>query len=349
MEYRERKTRWKLIFFGSLSGTILVMLLCLTIGAVDISVGETFGIVVSKILKLGSYFNFPQYPASHEVIIWQVRLPRIILASAVGAALAAVGGVFQGLFKNPMADPYVLGISAGASLGAASAIAFQLQSVIGFFAVPAAAFAGALASTFTVYCLGKVRTGVSVYTLLLAGVALSAFFSAITSFIIVLHSRETHQIVFWMMGGFSGTTWLHVKTAVPVICGGILLLYCFARELNAMLFGDNTARHLGIDLNRVKKAILILAAMTTAAAVAVSGTIGFVGLIIPHMVRLMVGPDHRILLPAAAVFGAAFMVLTDTVARTILAPAEIPVGVLTAFFGGPFFIYLLRKKKSEFI
>lgn len=346
MKQRVGKVRWKQLLLGGLLTTAVITAICMTVGAANITFLETISIVLAKFPGL-TWIDFRDYPASHEMIIWQLRMPRVLLALLVGAALATVGGAFQGLFKNPMADPYIIGISSGASLGATVAIAFQLTVLLGFATVPLAAFAGALASALIVYNLGKVGTGVPVYTLLLGGVALGAFFSALSSFIIVFHSKEIHKIVFWMMGGFSGSQWFYVKVAAPLILAGIILLCCFARELNAMLFGEETARSLGIELEKTKKIILVLAAMTTAVAVAVSGTIGFVGLIIPHITRLLVGPDHRVLLPFSAIGGGVFMMLADTVARTLFAPAEIPVGVITALFGGPFFIYLLKRKKDE--
>jgi iron complex transport system permease protein len=343
----ERSKRYKLIFLISFIFTVFIMIFCITIGAAKISFLETIKIIFEKIPIVGTNINTENFPLSHKIIIWKVRIPRILLSALVGSGLAAVGGSFQGLFKNPMADPYIIGISSGASLGAAVAIAFGFSALIGIFAVPLAAFLGALLSTLIVYNLGKKGIKVPVYTLLLSGVALSAFFSALTSFVIVMHSKETHQIIYWMMGGFSGSTWFDVKIAFPMIIIGVLALCCFAKELNAMLFGDDTARYLGIDLENVKKLILILGAMTTAIAVAVSGTIGFVGLIIPHIVRIIVGPDHRALLPLSFITGGAFMVITDTIARTLFAPAEIPVGIITAMFGGPFFIYLLKRKKRD--
>jgi len=341
-----QKQFWPVIFLASLIGLLVIMLFSITLGPAKISFLEAFKLILAKLPVLKGLVNPDQYPATHQVIVYQVRMPRVILAALTGSALAAVGTAFQGLFKNPMADPYVIGVSSGAALGASIAIVSGLSNVFGFGAVPLVAFGGALLSTWIVYNVARVGGKVPVYTLLLAGVALSSFMSALMSLIMVLNSRELHQIIFWMLGSFSGKNWSHVAVAAPVIVLGVTGLWLFARDLNALLFGEETARHLGIDAERTKKLLLVLASVTVATAVAVSGTIGFVGLIIPHMARLVVGPDHRILLPTAALAGASFMVATDTFARTAIAPTEIPVGIITAFFGGPFFIYLLRRKKT---
>lgn len=341
-----RKLTWRFTFVICFMGLVVLMLFSIILGPADISFREGLNLVLAKIPFFKEWVNPDQYPAAHQVIVYRVRMPRVILAGLVGAALAAVGTTFQGLFKNPMADPYVIGVSSGAALGAATAIVTGLSRFVSFWALPLAAFLGALLSTFVVYNVARVGGKVPIYTLLLAGVALSSFMTAVMSFIMILNANELHQIVFWMLGSFAGTDWLHLKVAAPIILLGIISLWVFAKDLNAMLFGEDTARHLGVDLERVKALLLILAAVTVASAVSVSGTIGFVGLIIPHMVRLVIGPDHRTLLPVAALAGASFMVATDTFARIALAPTEIPVGVITAFFGGPFFIYLLRRKKT---
>lgn len=345
MPYPQKKY-WPLIIASCLLALLLVMLVSITLGPADISLTEAFRLILAKIPVVKEFMNTEQYPSTHQSIVYQVRMPRIILAALVGLALAAVGTTFQGLFKNPMADPYIIGVSSGAALGAAIAIVSGFSTTLGFGAIPLTAFGGALLAIFIVYNVARVGSRVPVYTLLLAGVALSSFMSALTSLLMVLNARELQQIIFWMLGSFAGKNWTQIAIVAPVIILGTGGLWLFARDLNAMLFGEETARYLGIDAEKVKKLLLALAAVTIAAAVAVSGTIGFVGLIIPHLVRLFTGPDHRILLPAAALIGAAFMVAADTLARIAIAPAEIPVGIITAFFGGPFFIYLLRRKKA---
>ena len=317
-----------------------------TIGPSEITIRQVIYVIASYLPGLDYLIELEEIRPSQETIIMQIRLPRIILAALVGMALATAGTTFQGLLKNPMADPFIIGISSGAALGAAFAIVTGLSVVIGYFTVPLVAFIGAVTSIFVVYHIARVGNKVPVYNLLLSGVALSSFLSAITSLLMILNTNEMNQILFWMLGSFSGRSWEHIQIAGPFIIFGIIALNFFSRELNLMLFGEHTAQNLGIDVERTKKLLLVLGSFTVASAVAVSGTIGFVGLIIPHSMRLIVGSDHRILMPVAALAGGIFMVFTDTIARTVISPTEIPVGIITALFGGPFFIYLLKTKKT---
>jgi iron complex transport system permease protein len=275
----------------------------------------------------------------NEAIILQIRLPRIILGMLVGCALAVAGAAMQGLFKNPMADPYVTGISSGAALGASIAI-------IAHASVPLVAFLCAIATVFLVYKIAGRHGSVQAENLLLSGIAVATFLSAMTSLVIYLAGEDLHQIIFWLMGGLWAGGWGDVKVAFPLITLGVAGIFAFSRELNVMLLGEEPAAHLGIDVERSTWLILSLVSLITAIAVSVSGIIGFVGLIIPHMARLVVGPDHRILIPACALSGAAFLVLTDTLARTVISPTELPLGILTALIGVPFFIYLLSRKKG---
>lgn len=324
----------------------IAMVFAITIGPANVSFFQVTNIVGNKIPLLNNISDITNIKASQETIILNVRLPRIILATLTGMALATVGTAFQGLLKNPMADPYIIGVSSGAALGAATAIVSGISISLGYFMVPLAAFLGALFSILIVYNIARVGNKVPVYNLLLSGVALSSFLSALTSLLMILHSNETTQILYWMLGSFNGKTWEHVRIALPLISFGVIGLYFFSRELNLLLFGETTAQNLGINVEKTKKIILILGSFTVASAVAVSGTIGFVGLIIPHSMRLVVGSDHKILLPASSLAGGIFMVFADTIARTVLSPGEIPVGIITALFGGPFFIYLLKSKKT---
>ncbi|MFQ5888174.1 MAG: FecCD family ABC transporter permease, partial [Candidatus Hydrothermarchaeales archaeon] len=248
----------------------------------------------------------------------------------------------QTLFKNPMADPFVVGISSGAALGASIAIIFGLG---GLFSLPLLAFFGAATAAFIVYNIAKTGSVVVVETLLLSGIAVAYFFSAITSFLLYSAGEALHQIIFWLMGGLWASSWTKIAILLPVFLLSFGVLLLFSRDLNALLLGEEPAKHLGIDVEMIKRIILLAASLLAGVAVAFAGTIGFVGLIIPHITRLLVGPDHRILLPSSALVGAIFLVWSDTVARVLIAPAEIPVGVITAFFGAPFFIYLLRSKR----
>lgn len=263
----------------------------------------------------------------------------------MGATLASAGVVFQGLFQNPMADPYIIGSSAGASLGVASGI-LLLQTVdfAGFGPVPGLAFAGALGATLLVYAVARRGRRVPVLNLLLAGVAISSMLSALVSLLIFMQATDERlwQIVFWLMGGLGGSSWPKLLTALPYMASGLGLVFVFARDLNALSLGEDQAHTLGIPVEVTKGILLVGASLATAAAVAVSGLIGFVGLIVPHGARLILGPDHRLLLPAAAFTGAIFLLAADTVARTIISPAQLPVGIITALVGGPFFLYLLR-------
>ncbi len=290
----------------------------------------------------------PGLSSTHLSIVWNLRVPRVILASMVGVGLASAGAAFQGLFKNPLADPYILGISSGAALGAAFGLVYGLTwTVLGMGAVPVLAFMGGVVSITAVYHLARVNGTVPVMSLLLAGVALGAFLSAALALLMYTDVDRVGQVVFWLLGSLSGANWTKVWMAVPYLLLGLAIILLHSRELNALLLGEEPAQHLGVDVERVKRSLLLGGTLATAAAVSVSGVIGFLGLIVPHGVRLVVGPDHRFLLPVTALMGASFMVLADTLARTVLAPAELPVGILTAFCGGPFFLYILRQRKGR--
>ena len=277
-----------------------------------------------------------------DTLVLQVRLPRVVLAALVGAALAAAGAIFQALFRNPLADPYILGISSGAGLGAVIALTLTAQATaLRYGAVPLAAFIGALLTMMLVTRLASWRGRLDTASLLLAGVAVSYTLAALTSFLMVFAREQMATVVFWMMGGLSGASWPYVAIIAPMFVVGAVVSLTFTRELNLMLLGDERAGHLGVDVRRFKLYALATASLLTAAAVAVAGLIGFVGLMVPHMVRLTLGPDHRVLLPASLLGGAIVLVFADLVARTILAPVEIPVGIVTALVGGPFFLWLL--------
>ncbi len=321
--------KWGMILISLVLILILSMLASTAIGPVSIPLKGVF----TALTNLNAQ-------GTESIIISQIRLPRIILAALVGSALAVAGAAMQGLFKNPMADPYVIGISSGAAFGASIAIVVHLS-------VPVFAFLFAAGTAFLVYNIAKKNGRVPVETLLLSGIAVAAFFSAMTSLVMYLAGEDLHQIVFWLMGGLWGSDWGKVTVAAPFIFLGTIGIFVFSRDLNAMLLGEEHAQHLGIEVENVKKILLVLVSLITGIAVAVSGIIGFVGLIIPHIARLVVGPDHRILIPVSALIGAISLVWADTLARTIISPTELPVGIITAFFGAPFFIYLLRRKRGN--
>ncbi|WP_135304164.1 vitamin B12 ABC transporter permease BtuC [Haloarcula amylovorans] len=288
-----------------------------------------------------SLFQFPVEDLQRQIVM-QVRLPRILLGAIVGFSLAAAGTIMQGIFRNPMADPSIIGVSSGAAVGAVGFIVAPIAFPFGL-GLRGAAFAGALVAAFGVYLIATQNGRTPVATLLLAGVAVQTFLGAVVSFLL-LHSGESiRRALFWLMGHLKGATWPEVWTSLLLVALPFVGLLVYARDLNVLLLGEEDAQSLGIDVERTKRLLLAFSSLVTAAGVAVTGVIGFVGLIVPHAMRLVVGPDHRILLPTAALAGASFLVATDTVARS--GTAEMPVGILTAALGAPFFLYLLRKRE----
>lgn len=280
-------------------------------------------------------------------ILWQIRLPRVILAALIGLLLAISGVILQGILRNPLADPFILGISAGSALGAAAAMALGLQFVfLGMSPVPLFAFIFSLAAVLVVYKLSQVAGKTSPETLILSGVALSAFCSAILSLIIIV-TGNLQAIYFWLLGSLSSANWVNVITVIPYALAGTLIAYFFSKELNALLLGEEMAKTLGVEVENARLILIGAASLMTAAAVSVSGLIGFVGLIIPHWIRLIVGPNHRLLVPISALSGMLLMVIADTISRTVLSPVEIPIGIVMALLGAPFFLYLLRRRRSE--
>ncbi len=313
------------------------------IGAVRIPPLEVIRLLLSRVPGIAVE---PTWPEAHATIMWSIRLPRVVLGALAGMALSVAGGAYQGLFKNPLADPYVLGVSAGSALGGAVAIAFleRLQiDVLG--PVPVFAFLGGLLAVGLVYRLAAIGRRVPEVALLLAGVAVGSFAISMVSLILYFTNPQARDaIIFWMMGGLGSANWVKVGWMLPYLTIGMTALLFYGRELNAMLMGEESAHHLGVDVEWIKRVILMAGTLLTAGTVAFCGTIGFVGLIVPHVVRLLVGPDHRMLLPASAVVGAIVLVGADTLARSLLGDQEIPVGLVMAVLGGPFFLWLLRQK-----
>ncbi|MXV64389.1 vitamin B12 ABC transporter permease BtuC [Natronorubrum sp. JWXQ-INN-674] len=298
-----------------------------------------------------SVFSF-DVPDSHQTIVTDIRLPRIALAATVGFSLAAAGTVMQGFFRNPLADPSIIGVSSGAAAGAVAAIAFP--ALIPFGGLHLAAFVGALGTAFLVYAIATEGGRTPVATLLLAGVAIQAFLGALISYMLVYSGDDLRQAVIWMMGHLSNSNWNDVAFALPVTVVGVAILLTYTREMNVLLLGEEDAHHLGVNVERTKLLLLALASIVTAAGVAVAGVIGFVGLVVPHIMRLLVGPDHRILLPTSALAGASFLIATDTIARlgTLSLPfgvavdtPVVPVGIITAALGAPFFLFLLTRRE----
>jgi iron complex transport system permease protein len=279
---------------------------------------------------------------TERIIVRDVRLPRIALAAFVGFALATAGTVMQGFFRNPMADPSIIGVSSGAAVGAVATIVLPYALPFGL-ELQSAAFVSAVLTAFGVYLIGTRDGRTPTATLLLAGVAVQTFLGAVISLLLLQSGQSIRRVVYWLMGHLGGTTWAEVRVIAVVLPPLFLLLLLYARDLNVLLLGEEDAHALGIEVERTKRLLLAASSVVTAAAVAVTGVIGFVGLIVPHAMRLLVGPDHRILLPTSALAGASFLVATDTLARS--GPTEIPVGIVTAALGAPFFLYLLRSRE----
>lgn len=316
------------------------------VGSSEIALADCFRIVMSKIPLVGQGINLENIPSQAVTIVTQVRLPRILLAAMVGMGLAASGVVYQGIFKNPMADPFVLGVSSGAAVGATLVIVSGFAFMIGpISSISIGAFAGSVLAAGFVFNLARVGNRTPVVTLLLSGIAVNFFLSSIISLIMSLSHDQVERIVYWTMGSVSSASWDKVAITVLPLIVGLALMLAHTRELNAFALGEDNARSLGIDTERVRIRLLIISSLLTASAVSVSGIIGFVGLVIPHVVRMISGPNHKSLMPFSIFVGAIFLVVSDTIARVIVAPSELPLGVITALFGAPYFLYLLYKSK----
>lgn len=334
---KSRKTILQIFILCALLVTSI--LVSVSIGSANISVADSLKIILHR----------PETGDIYNTIIWKVRLPRVLLSGLVGAGLALAGTTFQGLFENPLADPHILGVSSGAALGSTIAMFFGITHIsfmgigsIGFFA-----FAGALVTTVLVYGIARTGSRVSAVHIVLAGTAISAMLSAVINVIMIFNHNQVEKVYFWTLGSFSGASWVKVSFifVFVIFCGLGLLMY--SRDLDALTTGEETAASLGVDTVRSKKILILIASLLVAACVSVSGIIGFVGLIIPHILRMLTGSSHRKLLPFSALGGAIFMILCDTCARTIASPAEFPVGAVTALFGGPYFIFLLYRNKKK--
>jgi len=342
----QKAKNWLIIILGLFTLLICSILLSISIGYVPISIPNIIKVFLTNTLGINKLFHF-QVSTVETVLILQVRFPRALCAALVGAALAVSGAAYQGLFRNPMADPYTIGASSGAALGATTAILFGFGiTILGISIMPLFAFIGCLVTVLGVYAISRVGNKVPVQTLLLSGVAVSILLSAIVNAYFSLFPEQFRQSAFWLMGSVSYAEWLDVWSVLPFIIGGSIVIYMFSRDLNILSLGESEATHLGVDLEKMKKVLIVASAFVTAAAVSISGLIAFVGLIIPHLTRLIFSPDHRILVPASALMGGTFLVLCDILARVVISPSELPVGVITAICGGPFFLYLMRRKKK---
>lgn len=282
-------------------------------------------------------------------IFWKIRMPRVILAGLVGASLAISGAAFQALLKNPLADPYTLGVSSGASVGAVATLFFSISvPFLDMYTLPIFSMIGAFGTMLLVILFAKlVDRSMKMETLILTGIIFSSFLGSIISLMIALTGEELRQIISWLLGSVSMRGWSYVQMALPFILIGTFLLWLNRRELNAMLFGEERAKHLGVDVKKRKMMILIGGSMLTGSAVAVSGTIGFVGLVVPHMTRLLFGSDNRHVLPLSFINGASLLIICDLVSRTIIAPTELPIGIITAFIGAPVFAFIFFKQRKK--
>ncbi|HEV2504539.1 MAG TPA: iron ABC transporter permease [Mesorhizobium sp.] len=343
---RSARARLTIVLLAML--LVAVALFSLTAGASD----------ASAVDALRDWFSGPDaadrvLSARDRIIIYDIRLPRVVLGALIGAALAVSGAVMQGLFRNPLADPGIVGVSAGAGLGAVSVIVLggtalaPFTSLLGAMALPFAAFIGGLVTTLILYQVATRQGRTSVATMLLAGIALSALAMALTGVLIYMaDDRQLRDLTFWQLGSLAGATWTKIGTAGPVMLVALVAMPFFARGLNALSLGEATANHLGVQVQKLKYIAIAGVSAAVGASVAVSGGIGFVGIVVPHLLRLTIGPDNRYLLPASALLGASLLILADTVSRTIVAPAELPIGIITATVGGPFFLWILLRKRG---
>jgi len=333
-------TSLMLLLFILLSVSIVI---ATSLGGVTIPLRETISVFISTLP-----FVDMDAESTYERILLYIRLPRVIVAGLVGASLAVCGVVMQSLFRNPMADPGIIGVSSGGAFGGVIAIYFGLTAISSLI-VPLFGFIGALFTLFIVYFISTSNGKTSMLTLLLTGVAISSFISACSSLIITYASYgQLQQILYWLMGDLNGRDWGHVKLLIVpfIICS--VIFYLYRKQLDILLLGEEEAQNLGISVNATRNTLLIITSLLTGVCVSLTGAIGFVGLIVPHMIRLIIGPSHRYLIPASILGGALFLIWADLVARLLIRPAEIQIGIITAFFGAPFFIYLiLRHRKKE--
>ena len=350
MAQKPRRRRRLVFVLLVLAGALVLSLFVASaFGAATISLPDIVKMALNKL----AFVDFPAtWRAVEETILFQIRLPRVVGGALIGAALATAGVLFQGLLRNPMADPYIIGTSSGAALGATIAMVLPIDlTFLGFGLVPLAAFVGALGAVFIVYNLARVGGKTPIVSMLLAGFVVSALLAAVISFMMAISGRldlSIHAVYSFLMGHVSVVGWGQIAVIAPLVVGGVIASRVFAYHLNAFSLGEEGAAYLGIEVERDKTLILAMGSLLTAAAVSIGGLIGFVGLVMPHAVRLILGPDHRLLLPASALAGATFVVVADLLARVVLAPAEIPVGIITAIVGAPFFLYLLRRSRKEY-
>lgn len=329
---------------ATVSLLVVAILLGVAVGAVAIPVPAVLHLLIAKVAALPT-----PYPDTYSTILFELRLPRVLLMAVTGAALAAAGATYQGLFRNPLADPYLVGVASGAGLGATFVLTVAPATPLGLLAVPVGAFVGGIVAVIIVLLIAQVGQTTPVTTMLLAGVAVGSFATSVTTFWMLRSPEGLRRAFNWLLGGYAGGGWMPILIILPYLVVGLVVLQAHARALNILQLDEEQARQLGLNVERLKLILVGAATLMTAAAVAFGGLIGFVGLVVPHALRLLGGPDYRRLLPLSAIGGAAFLILADLVARTALAPQELPAGVVTALLGAPFFIFLLRRLKRQLL
>jgi iron complex transport system permease protein len=332
---------WRLL--AGFTVLVVIGVIAVGLGAVWVPPLDVFELLIARLPLVDVTSDSP---AAWDTILWKLRLPRIVLAAIVGSALAVAGATYQGLFRNPLADPSLIGATSGAGLGATVILVTGVPTYfLGFSMLPIAAFTGALGAVAAAYLVARRAEGLPLTTLILAGVAVGSLATAVTSLLMIRSDPDLRPVLSWLLGGFISSQWKHSLLMLPYLIPSVLLVLSYGRILNVFQLDDEQARQLGVNVERAKILLISAATLATAAAVSFSGLIGFVGLVAPHVVRLVWGPDYRFLVPMAAIIGAGFLILADLVARTVVSPAELPVGVVTAFCGAPFLLYLLRRRK----
>ncbi len=325
---------------------VAAILAGISIGSVRVPVGDIVNIMFGQVLPV---LNEKQTDPMYANIVMNIRLPRVVLAGLVGASLAIAGAAFQGLLRNPLADPYTLGVSSGASVGAVVTLFYRISlPLVGIYTLPLLSIASAFITIVIVLFFAKsIDKSMKVETIILTGIIFSSFLGALISLMIALSGEELRQIIGWLLGSVSMRGWSYVQIILPFLIVGSAVLLLNARELNAIAFGEERAQYLGVNVPARKFAVLAASSMITGSAVAVSGAIGFVGLVIPHLTRILWGPDHKHLLPLSMLIGAGFLILADLAARSVIEPAEIPIGVITALIGAPVFAFILLRRRME--
>ena len=336
---------WRLAIGGAVF--LIAAIFAASLGSVDIPFPSVGLVFLSRLPGI----DLPaDTPATWDTILWQLRFPRVALAGIVGGALAMSGAAYQGLFKNPLADPYLVGVASGAGLGATIVLLTGVPLVIGGFSfLPVAAFAGGITAVTLAYSIARSAQGTPLTTLILAGVAIASLVGAVTSLLMIRSDPELRPVLSWLLGSFIAAEWSESAIVLLYLAPCLAVLLGFARILNVLQLTEDHASMLGVDVEKVKLLLIAAATLATAAAVSFTGLIGFVGLIAPHAVRLVWGSDYRFILPMSAIVGATFLVLADLAARTVVSPGELPVGVVTAFCGAPFFLYLLRRRRAGMV